>query len=57
MRFPKRLVFYFLEYRTLEEVQEPSNSVCTDFVQAFQEFSQRKLKIGVFGKYTDVSEK
>jgi hypothetical protein len=25
---PKRRVFYYLEFRTIEEVQKPSNSVC-----------------------------
>jgi hypothetical protein len=26
--FPKRRVFYTLEYRTMENVQNPSNSMC-----------------------------
>jgi hypothetical protein len=30
--FPKPDVFYFLEYRTIEEVQEPNNSECVCFV-------------------------
>jgi hypothetical protein len=28
IRFPKRRVFYFLEYRTMEKVHKPSNSDC-----------------------------
>jgi hypothetical protein len=28
IQFPKRHVFYSLEYRTMEKVQKPSNSMC-----------------------------
>jgi hypothetical protein len=28
IQFPKRYVFYFLEYRTVGEVQKPNNSEC-----------------------------
>jgi hypothetical protein len=36
IQFPKRRVFYSLEYRTMEKVQKPSNSVLYTIVRTLQ---------------------
>jgi hypothetical protein len=37
IQFPKRCVFYFLEYRTMDEVQKPSNSEVQTCIEGIEE--------------------